>query len=70
LDAIDDDAHHMEDVDDNYQWIKVRLNIPKSELTQQLEFKEMIINRFVSGIPDFAERDVSSKSIKLCQTYS
>ena len=22
MDAIDDDAHHMEDVDDNYQWIK------------------------------------------------
>jgi len=66
LDAIDDDAHHMEDVDDNYQWIKVRLNIPKSELTQQLEFKEMIINRFVSGIPDFAERDIHIDGTWIC----
>lgn len=56
----------MEDVDDNYQWIKVRLNIPKSELTQQLEFKEMIINRFVSGIPDFAERDIHIDGTWIC----
>jgi len=66
LDAIDDDAHHMEDVDDNYQWIKVRLNIPKSELTQQLEFKDMIINRFVAGIPDFAERDIHIDGTWIC----